>query len=466
MIMIKKRKIFILILAFFLLSFPAFCRGKQKEKNIQNITQIKGSVSDYKTEIINIDWWEKFNDPLLTDYIVKALQANKDVKIAGLRVAEYKQLVKVSLSNEFPSLNIGADFNVQQYSKNYIPLFSGVLQNYTFPLTVSYELDIWKKNWNKMLSSKKYLETIQYDEKAALISIVSEVGALYLNTLKAEKDIKFQKEIVAIKTNRLNLVKEKYNAGVSSYDEVINREKDLTDATVSLKEYEKTLEVLKNALAVLIGESPDTIAEMKFGNIDNLELFSTFTDKIKSDKIFKRPDILKAEAQLQKAKIDVNIARKEFLPDITLTGQAGFNSTSFEKIFQDKSLIYIFGANIANTLFSGGRNTAILKSKKYYYDQMSENYQKTILTSLKEVNDSLIIVKTSSQKNEDYIKKLNLEKENLKLINERYKVGVISYLDTLEPKEKLIMLQKDQLQAKTDYIIDNFSLYKTLGANF
>ena len=354
----------------------------------------------------------------------------------------------------------------KQYSKNYIPIFTGTIQNYTFPLNASYELDIWRKNRDKTLSEKKRLDAIVYDEKAALISIASEVASVYLNILKIDKDIQLQKEIVDLKNDRLKLVQSRLDAGVTTYDEVIVREKDLTDATVLLNQYENNLGVLKSALAVLIGESPDNIAELKFGNIDNIGSFSNLTDKINSDKILKRPDILKAEAELDKSKIDVNLARKEFLPDITLTGQAGFNSQSFSKVFSSNSLTYGFGANIAELLFSGGNRKAMLKSKKYICDQKRESYQKTIFVSLKEVNDSLLNVKTSSKKNEDYIRKLNFEKDNLKLTYARYEAGAISYLDTLEPKEKLISLKKDQLQSKTDYIIDNFSLYKALGANF
>ena len=463
-----KTKILIIILALLFLNSPAFCLGKGKEKleNTKFAPQIEGSVSDYRTEIINIDWWENFNDPVLSGYIAKALQANHDITMAGLRVSEYEQIVKAAFGKEFPSLSIGSDSTVQAYSKNYIPIFSGTIQNYTFPLSASYELDIWRKNHDKTLSEKKQLEVIGYDEKAALISIVSEVASVYLNILKTDRDIKLQKEIVQLKKDKLKLINARLNEGVTTYDEVNAAEKALTDANITLNEYKKNLGVLKSVLAVLTGESPDNIADLIFGNIDTIESFSNLTDKIKSDKILKRPDILKAETQLQKAKIDVNIARKEYLPDITLTGQVGFNSRNIEKLFQDNSFTYGFGGRIAELLFNGGQRKAKLKSKKYLYDQALENYQKTILTSLKEVNDSLLIVKTSHQKNEDFIKKINLEKENLILTDARYEEGAISYLDALDPKEKLIVLQKEQLQSKTDYIINNFSLYKALGANF
>ena len=480
-----KSKILILSIALLLLNNPAFSVDKPNEKQASKSdksapvsqekdnsrskdqsAKINGSVSDYRTEVVNIDWWGKFSDPVLSGYISKALQANHDIKIAGLRVSEYQQIVNIAFGQEFPALSIGSNSTVQGYSKNYIPLFSGTIQNYTFPLSASYELDIWRKNRDKTLSQKKQLEAIAYDEKAALISIVSEVASVYLNILTTNSDISFQKQIVELKSEKLKLIQARLDAGVTTYDDVIAGEKALTDAKVALNDYEKNLGILKTALAVLTGDSPDNIAEMKFGNINNIDSFSNLTDKVKSDKILKRPDILKAEAQLQKAKIDVTIARKEYLPDITLTGQAGFNSKTFSKVFDSNSFTYGFGGNILESVFSGGQKKAMLKSKKYLYDQMLENYQNSIIVSLKEVNDALLKVKTSKQKNEDYLKKLNLEKDNIKLTDARYEAGAISYLETLDPKEKLISIQKDQLQSKTEYIINNFSLYKALGANF
>lgn len=460
------KKLLLIILSSVFVSSPAFCiDNKENQGNITPVTQIKGSVSDYKSEIINTKWWEKLDDRILNLYIAKALQENKDLKIASLKVEEYKQLVKASIGKEFPTIGIGANLTDQQYSKNYIPIFSGNMSNFTFPLSASYEVDLWGKTKDKVKSENKQLESIAYDEKAALISIASEVASIYVNILKTNQDIEFQNEIINLKNEKLNLIQTKYNVGVCAYDQVLVTEKELADSNTVLNDYKKSLEILKNSLAIFTGDSPENISEMKFGNIYSLNTDFNTEYKIPSEKILKRPDILKAEALLKKSKIDVNIARKEFLPDLTLTGQTGFNSSSFEKIFTGNSFTYGFGANIAETVFKGGQRRAMLKSKKYLYDQMLENYSKTLLVSLKEVNNSLISVKTGYKNNEEIIKKLKFEKENLKLINEKYKAGIISYLDTLEPKEKLILIKRAQLQTKTGYIIDNFSLYRALGAN-
>ena len=96
---------------------------------------------------------------------------------------------------------------------------------------------------------------------------------------------------------------------------------------------------------------------------------------------------------------------------------------------------------------------------------MLNSYQKTILTSFQEVNDSLASFKFDSKKNNENLDRINLEKDNYVVINNRYAYGAISYLDTLQYKENIYTLEQEQIQSKTDCLIDSLSLYKAAGGS-
>ena len=66
--------------------------------------------------------------------------------------------------------------------------------------------------------------------------------------------------------------------------------------------------------AVLLGRSSDKANSIERGNLDKFEYSASIPDEIESDVIFSRPDVKRAEAALEKAKIDIRVARKEFLP--------------------------------------------------------------------------------------------------------------------------------------------------------
>ncbi|MPN30135.1 Outer membrane protein OprM [bioreactor metagenome] len=218
-----------------------------------------------------------------------------------------------------------------------------------------------------------------------------------------------------------------------------------------------------NQLAVLIGNSSEDSMTLKRSSIDNINLLEDLPQTIPSEIIDQRPDILKSEAEMQAAVLDVKLARKDFLPSINLSGLSGFNAYSMSSLFNWQSYVMAGSAGVAQQLFTGGQLKARLRAKKYRYEQMLENYQKTLLTSVQEINDSLVAVKFDTRKNNNNLKRIKFGKSQYDDISYKYEKGAISYLDTLQYKENLLVLEKEQTQSKTDCLIDSLSLYKSVG---
>lgn len=466
----KKHKIIALFLAisFFSTTNIAFSANAQNKNNIKSASKtLKGGVEDYRFEYINKDWWDKFQDPVLKEYVLKAVTNNYDLKIATLKVQEARSSVQEYFGKEFPSLNFGTDFSRNKSSGNVsmgsFPMPAFTRNTYTLPLTANYELDLWRKNRETTIGKQKELEAVQYGEKAAYISLCSAVAATYLNTISTDKQIGLQDEIVNLRKNILELTRENNKYGLVPTTDVIQADRALTEAESGLNDLKKLQSILLNQLAVLTGDSVENSSSLKRESIDKIDLIKDLPSNIQSEVVQNRPDILKAEAELQKSRIDVSLAKKDFLPSFSITGQFGFNANTFSKVFSWDSYVASIGAGLAESLFSGGQKRARLKGKKYQYQEMLENYQKTILTSFQEVNDSLASLKFDSQKNDDNINRIDLEKQNLDVMSNRYAYGAISYLDLLQYKERIFSLQKEQIQSKTDCLVDSLSLYKAVG---
>jgi NodT family efflux transporter outer membrane factor (OMF) lipoprotein len=431
--------------------------------------ELKATVEDQKMQYINKDWWDKFQDPILKGYILKAANSNYDLKISTLKVQETQELVRETFGKEFPIFNINGDLSRQKTSNN-ISMGSFSLpayrqSNYLFPMVVNYELDLWQKNRDRTKSAKKELDAVKQDEKASYISLCSTIAGVYFNVISLDKQIEFQEDILNLRKNIYELTKQNNQYGLTSTTEVILTDTAYTEAQSSLNDLKKSQSILLNQLAVLMGDSSANSSEIKRSSIDTVNILDDIPQSIKSDVVKNRPDILKAEALLEKMKIDVRLARKEILPSINLAGQFGYNANELSKVFKSDSYITMIGAGFAQNIFSGGQRRARLKAAKYRYQEMMESYQKTVLQSFQEVNDSLASLKYDTQKNEDHIKRISLEKDNLSVINNRYNYGAISYLELLQYKERIFTLQKEQLQTKTDCLIDQLSLYKASGGN-
>lgn len=413
-----------------------------------------------KIEYINIKWWEEYNDPYLQDYIYKALANNQDLKIATLKVEESRQVAKLQLANELPKFSAGASPILYK-----IPGATNTQGAFAIPLIASYEADIFLKNKDKTRSAKKLYETSQLQEKATYIAVAGQVGAAYYNIVKLDKLISLQEEIINDRKQIYNLMKLSNEEGIVSTADLVQAEKAYVTATSDLIDLKKSREIILNSLAVLIGESPVNTKNFKRISYDNIKIDKTIPNELSSEIITSRPDYLVAQKMLEKAGIDIRIAKKEFLPTIDILGLLSFSTTSLAKTMNWENAIAGAGASAMLPLFTGGAKIANLKINKNKYEQALLSYQKTNLTAIQEINDSLSTLKLDNEKYIKNLKTLEMEKQDFGYTEMKYKQGIISYLDLLQKKEAMLVIQKMVASSKTACLINHISLYKAAAGN-
>ena len=91
-----------------LASSSAFAKKNKKEEQQRS----------QRLQYLNLSWWEKYKDPILTGYIQELYDKNHDLKIAALKVQEGEQMVKVSLANELPQVYFDGNLGRVMRSSN------------------------------------------------------------------------------------------------------------------------------------------------------------------------------------------------------------------------------------------------------------------------------------------------------------------------------------------------------------
>lgn len=446
-------------------TMPVFAiKNKQETDNTPKqfksmVKKNKRTGDDYKLVYVNLDYWERFNDDLLNGYIQKAVLNNYDLKMATLATEEYYQQVKLQFANELPMAGIG-------FAPNYVkmPNVSSGDWMFAMPALVNYEFDIFLKNRDKTKSAKKNYEASKFDERAAYISVASAVGTTYFNIIKLDKMIELQEEIVTDRQVIYDLMLVRNREGLTSTADTLNANKSLVNGKTDLLELKKQREQLLHQFAVLIGESPENAANIERATLDDLTYNHTIPDSISTEVIVQRPDYLKAEKMVEKAGLDVRIAKKEFLPTINLSGLALFNTASFGSLFSTKGMLYALGGAALLPLFTGGSRVATLRLRKNTYERILQNYYKTNLTAMQEINDSLVAARLDKEKMEQTLKQANLERADYKYNEMRYAQGTISKLDLIQFKENLLTIDKLVAQQKVECMVDYISLYKATGS--
>ena len=437
-------------------------------KNTTTPKQFKSMISknkktqqsdDYKFNYVNMNWWGNFNDDLLNGYIEKAVLNNYDLKMATINVEEYYQNVRLQFANELPSAVGGFGPGVFK-----APGMTNTSSAFGLPIIVQYEADIFLKNHNKTKAVKKLYEGSKLDERAAYISVASAVGSTYFNIINLDKMISLQEQIVNIRQEIYNLMLIRNKEGLTSTAETVKANKALVAGQTDLIELKKNREKMLNQMCVLIGESPENANSIKRNSLDSINYQLAIPSEIPSEIITQRPDYMKAELMVEKAGIDVKVAKKEFLPSINILGGALFNASDIGSLFTTKNMLLGVGGGLMTPLFQGGSLIANLKLKKATYERILQDYYKTNLTAIQEVNDALVASRLDKDKMTQTTKQYNLEKSDYKYNEKKFNQGTISKLDLIQYQENLLTIEKLVAQQKVECMTDAISLYKATGS--
>ncbi len=432
--------------------FTAQAAYSIQDKQVQN---------EDKTELLNIDWWNKFGDENLTNYIFIAFDNNQDLKTAGLNTQQALQMTKMSFSKELPSLSFDGQYQ-REFESSEIRFGNTVIPNYNqsrfiLPLTMAYEFDIWGKNRLKTKSLKVQEEIVKQDEKSVYISLTSAIAANYFNLIKAQNLIKNQKELIDLQKDIVLKEEKKYQAGLAPIMELIQEKQALEFFEAELNNLIENEDVIKNRMFVLLGDNQTKIETKNDFNIIEIPEY------LSPDLIQNRPDVIKSANYIDKTRFDVRIAKKDFLPSFLIYGQVGFNAYQLNKIFTPSSFLSAIGISPSVDLFTGGLKTSILRYKKLEYEKALQGYQKTILVSVQELNDALLSAKIARKNYDKMNNNFNFEDNLYKLSEKQLLIGAKSELDNLKAKQALLIAKKNEISAKADCLLGVINIYKASG---
>ena len=446
----KNFHIFILLVCL-LFTCPVFARTKNTEpqKHI---------------EYMNIEWWERFNDENLTNNLLKVYEKNYDLKNTALKVKENEQLVKMQFANELPSLSLSGDLSrdlrgpYQQFGNMRIPTYSQY--NYLLPITAAYEVDIWGSNRLKTKSVKQELEIMKQAERATYIALTSDFASDYFNLIKADEFLAIQDKLIETQQGIVSKTKDKYEIGLCSINELLAEEKMLTTLKEEKNNHIKTQETLINSLRVYLADAADNITR---NNYEKISLIKGIPAEYSTDIIENRPDYLQQEYNIKRIGFDVRVAKREFLPKFVIYGQIGLNAYHLDTLFNSVSQFFNAGILPSMDLFSGGRKLALLRFRKLEYEEALNNYQKTILEGIKEINTGLAEYKTATDNYEETLNRLKLQDEMYKLMKDKHTIGASSDLGVLFAEEAYLMVKKEEVSNKINSLIAAIGLYKAAG---
>lgn len=417
-----------------------------------------------RLDYMNMDWWKNYNDEVLINHFQTLYENNHDLRIAALKTKQAEENIRLAGANQLPQL--GFDGSVSRVFRGPRTQFGSVvipkyIQNEIFlPLNASYEIDIWGQNYLNRKSAKKQAEIAKQQERAAYIYITSSFAADYYNLIKMDELERNLLKIIDLQKNIVSMTEKKYNSGLASINEVLDEKQILVNFEKDLNKLKENKKILNDEAVVLLGLNTDKAIELS----DYQLISSPQTPETLSTTIIQfRPDLISSEDYVKKSGIDVRVARRDFLPKFILYGNLGFNAYKWNRMFAGETFLANAGIAPRWDIFTGGIKMARYRINKYEYKKAVESYEKTVLTSIQEVNDALAEAKTTKanliKSDEDY----SIEKEKHILAEKQFSIGDSSMLDEMKSEVNLYVAKQRNIAAKIDNVISSISLYNAVG---
>lgn len=407
-----------------------------------------------------VSWESFFGDPLLKFYIAVSLNNNRDLAASTARIAQARALYRVQAANRFPQLD-GAVSGQRARAPTAIGPVTSELYAAQIAVT-SFELDFWGRLANLSEAARlQYLAT-SHARDAFRLTLIRNVASVYYAIRSGEEGIAVAERTLASRLKAQDIARLRLAAGVTSAVDYEQASILVTQAETQLADLQRTTQLQRNLLLVLIGGPVD--AQPPAGrDIADARQFASLDPGLPSMLLANRPDVLAAEEQLRAASANIGAARAAFFPRISLTGAAGFISPELSALFDGDSGVWSYGGAAGLPIFDFGRRRAIVDQSWARRDELIALYQRTVQEAFREVSDGLVARRRLDEQILAQERAVAAQRHLAELAELRYDNGVSPFLEVLDAERTLFTAEQQLIQLRAAALQNGVALYTALG---
>lgn len=411
------------------------------------------------------EWWEIFEDDILNTLEEQAILSSPTLNAALERVTQARAAAGVRNADLYPQITLDPRYSNKETAyhihlprnlRNRITPLLPIGQNfrihqieYSLPLDLSYQIDLWGKLRGQYESAFFNAEAQEAAFYTVMLTLTTDLASAYFQMRTLDAQIKLYRETLEARRNSLALNESRYKKGLANYIDVTNASVQLTNVEADYYEAIRQRVIQENTIALLMGTSPSELCLAP----SPLDLFPPqIPAGIPSDVLLQRPDIAEAERTMAAQHALIGVAYASFFPSLTLSSTLGLSAGSFKissralnELITWQSRLWAIAANVTQSILDGGRNCANLAGAKSAFRESVSDYQQQVLTAFNEVEDALNNLEWQEKEGTSLHESVQMAKKTTLLSRNRYKNGVTNYLE-------VVVNQTSELDAERRWI--------------
>lgn len=420
----------------------------------------------FQTSPVEDEWWKSFDDPVLTDLIEKAVRNNYNVAAAVKSIRMAEKSIRQAAAGYYPTITANGGWTKTKEAGAMRDGIGFTSSYFSLGASVNWEIDVFGRIYENVKEKRAAYDVSRADYDAVMVSLCASLATAYMQLRVYQEEKRVALEHIESQKYVCKITEARFNAQLASMLDVTQGKVVLYETESTLPNIEGNIRTMKNTIALLCGEYPGSLDSL-LDNSPQLPNFrQTVSLGIPQEILRRRPDVKEAEMELAEYAAQVGIAKKDFLPTLSLTGSIGTYGNNIKDLFGKNSLGYSIEPQLSWTIFEGLARNYQLAEAKLQMESAIDSYNYTVMSAIEEVNNALINYAAYLEAVELQKRVVEESKKSLDLSFELYRSGltmftnvVDSEIDWLTSQNTLITMQGSALSSLID-------IYKALGGGW
>jgi outer membrane protein, multidrug efflux system len=437
---------------------PDYKRPKTPAPDSFRMAEMEGE------SIANLPWWQLLRDQELQRLVRIALEENKDLQLAIATVDEFQARLGSARIDYIPKVSVSGNAPVIARNTPFSVVGFPTATSYYIQGNLNWELDIWGRVRRSNEAARGDLLAKEENRRAVILSLVSGVAQAYFDLRQFDMQYDIAKRTLQSWEESVKIAKARLRQGLIPKLDADQFEAERANAEARSAELERQMIQKENELSVLLGRNPAAIPRGPM--LTEQVMPSEVPAGLPSELLQRRPDILQSEQELAAATARIGVAQATRFPQITLTGLLGVASPHLSNLWRSGTDFGAAGFGLAGPLLNAQTLGYEQRAVEAQARQVRAQYEKTVLVAFREVDDSLVAVRTARAQSGAQESQVTALRSALHLAELRYKGGVANYLDVLTAKRSLFEAELSLAATRRLHLVSIVQLYRALGGGW
>jgi NodT family efflux transporter outer membrane factor (OMF) lipoprotein len=403
-------------------------------------------------------WWDVYKDSGLDALEDQVSISNQNVLAAEAQYREARAAVGVTRAGQFPTVDITPSAKVSGTGA-----VSGAARDYSIPIDVTYQADVWGSIRHSVAANAAVAQASAAELENARLLYQAELTSDYFQIQGLDGEQRLLEATVQSYEQYVQLTQDRFQGGVASMGDVALAQTQLETVRAQLTDLAVARAQFEHAIAVLTGKVPSDLSIPSSRTEVRPPVLSV---GLPSTLLERRPDIAAAERQVAAANQQIGVAKAAVYPALSFGGSVGSQAAAIADLLTTPTRLWSVGAEVAETLFDGGKRRAQVRLTEAAYDATVANYKQTVLTGFQQVEDALVELRTLAQEAEIVERAVAAAQQSLDIATIQYRGGLASYLQVITAQTSLLQNQRATVDLLTRRLVASVSLIQALGGGW